>query len=383
MNSKLLTPIFSLVVRGSILAVLMIIALWIYFGALINIEADIFTYLASNTGLISSKLAELLKASVLVVLLLVLAVYSFKRDRLGIGLLKFMSLYSLSLLVLIAVIQAIVIIFQFSRGIGVFDASLSLIITIVLGLLVAIFSWKYPLVSIVLSIVDENGNESFIDPSRSIIVLDEDQILRVKIYGSRSIRVVAEPPKNFQVSHLVKGFTYNFVDVKPITNLGGKVKIYYNDTLIYNVGIKVKNFELKDVTFTVFFNDDIIYEQKYRVGLNETILDASKPAISAALARLGLTLDDVREIQFYTSENIHVPHDTLIRDIADVDKILVRIYSVEKHLELLKYYRKADVFKLWDTLIKRLEVLAESIREIEPLINSMVSELNTISGNWW
>lgn len=383
MNSKLFMPVFSLVVRGSILAVLTVISVWVYFGALINTGTDIFTYLASTTGLISLRLAELLKISVIIVFLLIILVYSLRRDRLGIGLLRFMSLYSLSLLTIVAIIEAVVIAFLFIRGMSVFSAGASLVIIVILGLLIVIFSKKYPLVSITLSTLNKDGSESYVFPDISPLILDNEQVLRIKLYGSRNVKIITEPSENFQVSGLVKGLMYDYVDIKPLTTIGGKVKIYIDDILVYNMSIKARNVELKNMLFTVFFNDDPVYEQEYRVGLNETILDASKQAVNAALARLGLSFDDVKEIQFFTGENIRIPHNASIKDIANVDKVLVKIYSVEKHLEFLKYYRKADVFKLWDSLMKRLEVLAENMMKLDSLIDSVVSELNTISGNWW
>ncbi|ADI32380.1 hypothetical protein [Staphylothermus hellenicus] len=383
MNSKLLLPIFSLVVRGSILAVLTVVSVGVYFGALVNTGTDIFTYLASTTGLISLRLAELLKISVIIVFLLIILVYSLRRDRLGIGLLRFMGLYSLSLLTLVAIVEVVVMAFLFIRGMSVFSVGVSLVIVIVLGLLVVIFSKKYPLISITLSTINNDGSESQVFPGISPLILDNDQVLRIKLYGSRNVKIIAEPSENLQVSGLVKGLIYDYIDVKPLTPIGGKVKIYYNDMLIYNMGIKARNVELKNILFTIYFNDDLVYEQEYRVGLNEALLNASRQAVNAALARLGLSFEDVKEIQFYTGDNIRIPQNASIRDIVNVDKVLVKIYSAEKHLELLKYYRKADVFKLWDSLMKRLELLAENMMELESLIDSIVSELNTISRNWW
>ncbi|MCD6195585.1 MAG: hypothetical protein J7J82_02205 [Staphylothermus sp.] len=129
----------------------------------------------------------------------------------------------------------------------------------------------------------------------------------------------------------------------------------------------LKNVCLKNIVFTIYYNDDKIYEQSYNIECRKSLLDASKQAIKAALARIGLDITNVRDIQYYTENNVLIPPDITVGDLKE-NKVLIKLYVVEKYLEVLKYYSRKDVLDLWDSLIKRLEILMQNIPNLEKLV---------------
>ncbi len=383
MNTELLTPLFSIIIRGSVLVVLLLISIWTYFGALTGFGTDAITYLVLNTNIIPQQYIEITKYSLLIVLLVVFLIYGFQRERVYMGVLRFMSAYSISLFSIVLTVSIIVLIHNIVYGLSITQPVIVILLSIIFITFTVLIITKYPLISLNISIVGEKGEEKEADLKNTTLYMNENDVLRIKIYGTANISIVAEPRDSFEIMGPYKSLVYNYIDVKPASTLGGEIIVYYNDTLIYSVKIRIKEMSTKELLFNVFFNDDLIYKGKYRVEVGKDLLEASKPIIKAAITKLNLTLDDIREIQFYTSDNIHIPSETRIKDIRDIDEINVKLYSTEKYLELLKYYRKSDVFKLWDTLIKRLEIIRNNIYDLESLINNALSEAGIIRGNWW
>ena len=62
-----------------------------------------------------------------------------------------------------------------------------------------------------------------------------------------------------------------------------------------------------------------------------------------------------------------IPPDITVNDLKE-NKVLIKLYVVEKYLEVLKYYSRKDVLDLWDSLIKRLEILMQNIPNLEKLV---------------
>jgi hypothetical protein len=383
MNTELLTPLFSIIIRGSILAVLLLISIWTYLGALTGFGTDIITYLVLNTSIMPQQYIDIVKYSLLIILLIVFIVYGFQRERVYMGVLKFMSAYSISLFSIVLIVSVIVLVHDIVYGLTIMNPVIAIILSIVFITFTVLMITKYPLISLNISIISEEGGERRTDLNSTILRIGENDSLRIKIYGSADVNIVTEPKDSFEIMGPYKSLTYNYIDVKPASTLGGRIIVYYNDTLIYSVKIQIRKMSAKELLFNVFFNDDLIYRGKYKVEMSKDLLEASKPVIKAAIAKLNLTLDDIKEVQFYTSDNIHIPSETRIRDIRDIDEINIKLYSTEKYLELLRYYRKSDVFKLWDTLIKRLEIIRNNIYDLESLINNALSEAGIIRGNWW
>ena len=92
--------------------------------------------------------------------------------------------------------------------------------------------------------------------------------------------------------------------------------------------------------------------------------------------------DDIREIQFYTEDDVFIPSTTKIREL-EVDKVKAKIYAREKILELLRYYGKKDVYELWDTLIRRLEFLREKVSWLIKELDTTIEKSHAIIDNWW
>jgi len=248
---------------------------------------------------------------------------------------------------------------------------------IILGSFVSLLSGllitKYPLVSIDLYIVSRTS-EHKCSHDNEFISLNGDEIIRVKIFGRPDLSIRVYPGESMRVSSIVSTMYYYYIEVIPVSAHASTLEIFYKDVLICRYKVILKSTCLKNVVFIVYYNDDKIYEQSYNIECRKSLLDASKQAIKAALARIGLDITNVRDIQYYTENNVLIPPDIMIGDLKE-NKVLIKLYIAEKYLEVLKYYGRKDVLDLWDSLIKRLEILIQDVPNLEKLVTHTIDKL--------
>jgi len=206
------------------------------------------------------------------------------------------------------------------------------------------------------------------------ISLNGDDTIRVKVFGKPDFSIKVYPGGSMHVSDIVSTTYYYYVEIIPIGSHTSTLEIFYKDILIGKYKVVLKNVCLKNIVFTIYYNDDKIYEQSYNIECRKSLLDASKQAIKAALARIGLDITNVRDIQYYTENNVLIPPDITVNDLKE-NKVLIKLYVVEKYLEVLKYYSRKDVLDLWDSLIKRLEILMQNIPNLEKLVIHTIDKL--------
>ena len=369
MNSKLYTFVFSVFFRGFVLGILALVMILFYFGYTPVNTVDFLALVFIEIGSLNNVVIHIITPLFLLVLFIIVFVYSIRKERLVMGIVGFLGRYSFILSVIVVICSLIVIMYGIYSSVEIV-AFTKCVKYIVLGSFVGLLSGllvtKYPLVSIDLYVVS-GTSEHKLSFDNKLISLNGDDIIRVKVFGKPDFSIRVYPGGSMRVSDIVSTTYYYYVEIIPVSSHTSTLEISYKDILIGRYKVMLKNVCLKNIVFTIYYNDDKIYEQSYNIECRKSLLDASKQAIKAALARIGLDITNVRDIQYYTENNVLIPPDITVGDLKE-NKVLIKLYVVEKYLEVLKYYSRKDVLDLWDSLIKRLEILMQNIPNLEKLV---------------
>ncbi len=382
MYSKLLLPIFSIFTRGLILGIILVYVIALFYGLTVNLGSNIISYVSSKTGLIDRDLADILGYITPLILLILVLPFSLKGRHAYMAILSLISYYSLTLLHIMIAILAYTIYYEYVYNINyqveLITLNTSLALAIVTGLLTSI----YPRTAISFKKVVDSKTIG-IGVSSGTIELKTGETLRIIIYGEEyHIAVSSEPRDSMILSDRSKTITYTYIDIVPASTYGGYLNIYYKDKLVYKLKCIYKEVNYRKIKFYVHYNDDLVGEYEVKVEDYKDLLSAFTHILDATIAKLGIERDDIREIQFYTEDDVFIPSTTKIREL-EVDKVKAKIYAREKILELLRYYGKKDVYELWDTLIRRLEFLREKVSWLIKELDTTIEKSHAIIDNWW
>jgi len=380
MISKILLPMFSILLRSSIYVVVIVFSFTLYYGGLFNIGVGVFTYFSRETGLLS-EYASLLDIFTPIVLLLIVLFTSVRGKQLYMGVVDFLSKYVSTLLFILVILYVLVIYYDYRYFRDYSVNAYLLIIALLLLIACLLLRTKYPLVALSINKIDQAGLEKPLVVDNEV-VLKSGEVIRIRIYGeSVDVAVKPDPPDSFKLMDVGKTLYYNYVDLKPLSSFGGMVNIYYRDSLVSRFKTVVEGVEYKSLTFKAMFNDDYIGEYTLSVEKYKDLRTASEPVLKSVLSKLGI--DEVRDVQFYTMDNVSLPSTILVSDLKDIDTVVMKMYSVEKYMEFLRYMGKKDVHELWDLLIKRLEILRNTIDKFLGELDSVIDKSIKISSDWW
>jgi len=382
MYSRLLLPMFSIITRGLVLSIILIYVIALFYGFLFNLKSNIISYLSVKTDLLDENLANLVGHLIPLILLIIVLSFSLRGKRIYMAILSFISYYSLSMLFIIIAILVYTIYYEYVYNIDyqpeLMMLNTSLILAIITGLLITV----YPQSAISFKKV-VNSKIIGIEVSSGTIELRTGETLRIMIYGEEHhIAVSSEPRDSIILSDRNKTIAYTYIDVVPASTYGGYLNIYYKDKLVYKLKCIYKEVNYRKIKFYVHYNDDLVGEYEVKVEDYKDLLSAFTHILDATIAKLGIERDDIREIQFYTEDDVFIPSTTKIREL-EVDKVKAKIYAREKILELLRYYGKKDVYELWDTLIRRLEFLREKVSWLIKELDTTIEKSHAIIDNWW
>ena len=378
MIGKLYTFVFSVFLRGFVLGILALFMVLFFFGYTPVNTVDFLVAVFTEIGFLNKAMIRIITPLFLLVLFIVVFVYSIRRERLVMGIIGFLGRYSFILSVIIVICSLVMIVYNMYNNLSVETLVFTkyvkyIVLGSFMGLVSSLLITRYPLVSIDLYVVSGTSEHkhSF---DNNLIDLNGDEIIRVKVFGKPDFSVRVYPGESMHVSNVVSTTYYYYVEIIPISSHTSTLEIFYKDVLIGRYKVVLKNMCLKNIVFIVYYNDDKIYEQSYNIECRKSLLDASKQAIKAALARIGLDITNVRDIQYYTENNVLIPPDIIVGDLKET-KVLIKLYVVEKYLEVLKYYSRKNVLDLWDSLIKRLEILMQNIPSLEKLLTQTMDKL--------
>uniref|UniRef100_A0A7C4D826 Uncharacterized protein n=1 Tax=Staphylothermus marinus TaxID=2280 RepID=A0A7C4D826_STAMA len=383
MYSRLFSIGISMIFRGLFLSVLFTITILFFYGYLPYINRDVFTYLSITTGIIDEQSVLFFKIIIPIALLFLLPVY-IKTRELYIGLIKFITVYSSICLIILILSYSHIVYYKYVRSIDFVNELYYVSFSLILLLFNIVLAFTYPLIAISIVRVDRVGRIKSVDTSVNEIQLDPGEVVRIKIYGDQSsIGIRSQPENSIKVIGFNKTFFYKYIDIYPLSSFGGYVELFYKDKLLYRFKCIYKSIEYRRIKFNVFFNDDYIYSHEVSVESYKSVLESIESLIDSITGKLGIDKSDISRIVFYTIDKIHIPGDTIISDLTNVNEVNVMIYSTEKYMEIYKYYSKSDIYNLWETLVKRLEILR---REISDLINEteeLIGRVKYFQSNWW
>lgn len=214
--------------------------------------------------------------------------------------------------------------------------------------------------------------------------LSNDEVLRIEIYGeSDKISFKAQPDGLVKFSNIVKTHLFSYVDAIPQAVGKTTIEVYYDDRLIRSIDVSVKNLVYRSITFYLYLNDDYIGSSEISVETNKQLIDAVQPVLSAFLSKLGVSSSDITEIQFYTKDKLYIPSSAKLTDLPEINEFVVKIYVIDKIGEFLKYLKKSDVYEIWETLVKRLELLRRRIPDLLKSVEDLKKDLENVVSNWW
>lgn len=367
--SRLFLPDISVILRSAILIVLVSVSLAIYYGGVIGEPAHtLFQWFIDHTGLaLNIRIIDVLLQLVLGIAVIIYVL----KHRLFTGLVKGIHFYVLVVL-MIALLSNLV---SITRGGSVEPADV-LVLVLIIGINLVLMA-KYPPIALSVKYV---GMKNKIEES-DILRLDDKEKIVLQVIGSPEYIKITYDDEHIDLN-TTKTVTGEIIEIRPRSISPGNVIIKASSNVIFKLRLSLKDTDTRELVFKLFFNDDEVGEEKINVERTKTLLEASYPAVKSILARIGLDESDIREIQFYNSRNVYLDPETRIYELID-HEIHVKIYSVEKHLELLRYYRSKDVFELWDKLMRRLQLLNSSVDEITAKVSEIIIALKTLTWHRW
>ncbi len=382
MYSKLLLPEFSFIVRGSILAIILVLSFMVYLGTLFN-QPDVVDYLVTVTKIFDENTSNLLRYIVPLALFLVAFGLSIKGKQIYMGIISFIAKYSILLLLVVILVSSYIIYYKYIYYLDFRKDFIVLSFSTILLIITIILTTRYPLIAFGFQKISIDGETRPLRIGSSIVV-DGEESIRIKIYGEPyEVSITPDPPESMRVSNIGKTMFYNYIDIKLLSSFGGFLEISYKDKLVYRIKCIVGKVNSKKIRFNIYFNDDLVGVYEENTEIQKNLEEAVEPIVKAVLSKIGVDPESIGTIQFYTEDDIHIPSKTFVKDLGAVDTIIVKIYSSEKHMEFLKYLNKKDVFELWDTLVKRLEILRKRVDEFIKELDLVLGKAEKIYSNWW
>lgn len=378
MNPRFYSPILVLYVRGFIHYLFFIISTIITYGFLIVSEPTL-QYLLKQF-IRSGVFLDYLNTTILPIIYAIILVLCIKRKGLLFGLITFplygwiLNIILLSLAILTSSIKTNEYLFVSSFKLH----NLILYVNPIPLVAEAII----PRISINIEIYNTvSGASRKAGPEAS---LTDDEVLRIRIYGKEGeVNFKVEPTDSIRISNLFKTHLYSYVDVIPLSTVKSILEIHCGDKLLHRVNINVRNVNYRNITFYTYLNEDYIGSSSLSVESNKQLIDAVQPVLTAHLSRLGISNNDISEIQFYTKDKIYIPSSAKIKDLPETEEFIVKVYTIDKINEFIKYFKKTDVYEIWETLVKRLEFVRNRIPAILKNLEDLKKDLDIIIGNWW
>ncbi len=371
--NRLLYPEISIALRGGILISIIAVSIAIYYEGMLGTPVPILYERSSAIlGLRRILTPQLIDTLVQVLLVSVVGAVIL-RNRLFTGLVKGLTIYAVAILLLSAITMPVMEIMGWDGS-----AAWQTITAIVLIVVALILYVKYPPIALSISYITPQGRKTL---ETEIIAMNPRDHIEIRVYGSPDLieEEYDEGSIDVEKNETLTGLVLR---IRPKSIQPSEYMIKYGGKLALSIRIRLLESSIKTLRYRVFFNDDEITEAKISSEPTKTLLAAAEPIVKSVISRIGLSVEDVREIQFYTENNLYLNPQMRIGEL-ETDTIQVKIYSVEKHMELLKYYKAKDVYELWDKLMRRLEYLGRESDELFTRTRELLSAGKILLTSWW
>jgi len=380
MYSRVVSPFYSLILRGVVFLVLLTISLLVYTGFYPYVGSSIPHYVFSKIHM-NVRFIDLFQTLTPYILLVLAVVISFRKGVfLGLALLPGIYTELICIILLSLMIYSLYISYIYFLD---FEKDLMIITTtIIITIVNSIILYYYP--KIALSIVRRsNGRNISIDLGLEEIALNNREIIRIIIYGDiKDLGLSFEPQDSYSIVDRGDTFTHHYIDLIPVSSFGGLLTITYKGRVVFRKKFTFKDYVYKRIVFQVYLNDDYIGDYEYSIEEFKTVEQGFKPVLENISSKIGFDIDNVKKIQYYTQDDIHIPPSTRIYELSG-NVIKAKIYIVEKYMELLRRYGKEDLFQLWDKLVKRISILMDELKRLSDYYLISKSKINIVKDNWW
>ncbi len=373
--TKIVYPEFSIFLRISIILVLLILSIGLYYGTIAGINIlELYNNIIQQIQILNNP--SIIDMIIQLILALSIIVANIAKKGIFAGLVKGLHVYIVVILIL-SLLNNIYQLIAIGENIDIIRYNVVFITILVVNIVLMI---KYPTLSATAKIIDEEkGGVKYMD--NEPVVLDKKQYVVLDVMGDVE-RVKMEYDENMVNIKEVNTLTGKRIILKPISLITSEFKLLYGDKLLLSFSLKLGRINTRKLTYIVVFNDDEIGREEYSVEETKTLINSSYPIIRSVVSRMGIDEEDIGEIQFYDGKGRLIPGNTPIYMI-DTDTITLKIYTVEKHLELLKYYKVEDIMKLWEKLMKRLEYLDMVSKALGDEITNNIATGIALMKNWW
>jgi len=381
MHARLFKPRYSILARGLALLALFITALKLFYGDAVG-GRSVLARTVLELGFFSESAAELIDQIIPALTLAVSLATAIRRGSVYFAVLTGIATYTLTTLSLVLAASALSILHAGVSGWNSLLGSAVLPATILCFTATIAVSYVYPQIAVGFKVVSatRTSKKSIVGDA---VKLEAGDVLRVVVYGDESnIAVSCEPKDTCTMKNREKTLTYTYVDLLITSSLGSTVKVYYKDKLAAAVKCVYEKLEYHKLVFEVYFNDDYVGEYEVNAEVFKDLTTAFQPVLEAALAKIGVSVDKVRAVQFYSEDGVLIPSSTPVSDVK-AGKLKARIYASEKILELLKHYTRRDLYALWESLLKRLEALHETAGKLLEQYNTVLQLARVIGENVW
>ncbi len=374
--SKLLYPEVSIALRSGIIVALIALSIAIYYGGVLGINAyQLYSWILDRIFLGRVITPQLVDA-LIQLLLITLFGASVLRERLFTGVIKGSTIYVSGLLVLSIITPLILAITGSILG----NLIPQVIVATVLLVLALILYGKYPPIALSVKMISE-GRAITPNIEQDVLTFKYGEYLELVIHGSPTIISMDydEEAINVEKAETLTGLN---IRIYPASIIPSDFVLKHKGSTILAVKLKLAESSVRELKFYVYFNDDQILETNIAAEVTKTLLSVAVPVVESVLARMNLSRKDIGKIQFYNRNNLYIDGNTKIGDLES-SEVILKIYSVEKHLELLKYYKIKDVYELWDKLMRRLEFLSKESENVVNKTRELLAAGKLLLSSWW
>ncbi len=212
--------------------------------------------------------------------------------------------------------------------------------------------------------------------SEKHVELEKDNKLVIRIYGDvEKLDISYEPENIFDQEYVIVKPSYVDLVLTPLYE--GVATIYISsakESIVYKtIRVSITSLERTRVKVKVFINDNLVLEQDVELEINKKIEHLINNLVGTALERYGIPRERVKSIRVTDNTgNIYLP-STRIRTIKPVgNELKITVVIEEEFKEILEKLGTADITKLWEILMKRLEILRTKLKDLYSRIEEVL-----------
>ncbi len=218
------------------------------------------------------------------------------------------------------------------------------------------------------------------------IELYSNDRLVIRVYGNiEDLAIEYEPRNIFDLDYVLVKSNYTDLILTPLYE--GNASIYISDAgsdLVYKVlKTTIAGLQKRKLKIKIFINNNVVDEREVDIEVNKKLEHVIKGLVDSILKRYGISSERVKDVVITDASGTTYLEDTRIDSIKPVDnEIRVVIIVEEEFRDILKELGTADINKLWEILMKRLEILRSRLKDLSKEIDSVLERITSSLKNY-